>query len=159
RGPGAVPGAHPPDREQGEGEAAPQPPGPGPAGLPELSASCERCGGAGFLVVGKDARDYAEPRPRPQAGPRPPARPPACRIPPRYEHCTLATFEPGEPSLRAALEKSINYCSNYPYLGSADEGLGLLFSGDNGVGKTHLAVAVLRELVASKGVRGQFWDF
>src|SRR5262249_51526939 len=49
-------------------------------------------------------------------------------------------------------------CSGYPFLG-ADEGLGLLFTGDNGVGKTHLAVAVLRELVTTKGVRGQFWDF
>ena len=50
------------------------------------------------------------------------------------------------------------FCSGYPHLG-ADEGLGLLFSGDNGVGKTHLAVAVLRELVETKGARGQFWDF
>ena len=50
------------------------------------------------------------------------------------------------------------YCSGYPHLG-ADEGLGLLFCGDNGVGKTHLAVGVLRELVETKGARGQFWDF
>ena len=35
----------------------------------------------------------------------------------------------------------------------------LIVTGDNGVGKTHLAVAVLRELVESKGARGQFWDF
>ena len=27
------------------------------------------------------------------------------------------------------------------------------------MGKTHLAVAVLRELVTEKGARGQFWDF
>ena len=32
-------------------------------------------------------------------------------------------------------------------------------SGDNGVGKTHLAVAVLRELMQNSGARGQFWDF
>ena len=50
------------------------------------------------------------------------------------------------------------FCAGYPHLG-ADEGLGLLFSGDNGVGKTHLAVAVLRELVVARGARGQFWDF
>ncbi len=82
----------------------------------------------------------------------------SCRIPPRYEHCALSTFEPGSPSLAAALEKAMAFCAGYPHLGD-DEGLGLLFSGDNGVGKTHLAVAVLRELVAAKGVQGQFWDF
>ena len=27
------------------------------------------------------------------------------------------------------------------------------------MGKTHLAVAVLHELVTAKGARGQFWDF
>lgn len=82
----------------------------------------------------------------------------ASRIPPRYEHCTLESFEPGNPSLGAALEQALAFCGGYPHLG-ADEGLGLLFSGDNGVGKTHLAVAVLRELVAGKGARGRFWDF
>jgi len=81
-----------------------------------------------------------------------------CRIPPRYEHCTLESFEPGSASLRSALEKAVAFCEGYPHLG-ADEGLGLLFTGDNGVGKTHLAVAVLRELVTRKGASGQFWDF
>jgi DNA replication protein DnaC len=50
------------------------------------------------------------------------------------------------------------YCGGYPHLGP-DEGLGLLFTGDNGVGKTHLAVSVLRELAMGKGAQGQFWDF
>ena len=83
----------------------------------------------------------------------------ACRIPLRYEECSLAGFEPGNASLTAALEKALSYCHGYPFLGAVNEGLGLLFTGDNGVGKTHLAVAVLRELVTAKGVRGQFWDF
>ena len=34
-----------------------------------------------------------------------------------------------------------------------------MFTGDTGVGKTHLAVAVLRELIDRHGLRGQFWDF
>ena len=52
----------------------------------------------------------------------------------------------------------MSYCNGFPYLGP-DEGLGLLLTGDNGVGKTHLTVAVLHELMTRKGVRGQFWDF
>jgi len=122
---------------------------------------CEACGGTGFTIKTKDdGRQYAErcscrSRAAAGGGSDPAAR---CRIPPRYEHCSLESFDPGNASLSAALEKALAFCSGYPHLG-ADEGLGLLFCGDNGVGKTHLAVAVLRELVTSRGARGQFWDF
>jgi DNA replication protein DnaC len=121
--------------------------------------ACAACGGTGFEIVEKDGREFA----RPCACRRPTAAAGGdvlslCRIPPRYEHCTLAVFEPGSDSLSAALRKVMNYCAGYPFLGT-DEGLGLLFTGDNGVGKTHLAVAALRELCTTKGARGQFWDF
>ncbi len=120
--------------------------------------ACETCSGTGFVYVTRDGREFAQPCAcrRLSASPGDPLG--GTRIPPRYEHCTLATFEPGSPSLSAALEKAMAFCAGYPHLGD-DEGLGLLFSGDNGVGKTHLAVAVLRELVSTKGARGQFWDF
>jgi DNA replication protein DnaC len=123
-------------------------------------SACERCGGTGFEILVRDEREYAQPcacRRREAGGSQDLFA--ACRIPPRYEHCTFATFEPFTPSLRAALEKCMRYCSGYPYVGPTDEGLGLLFTGTSGVGKTHLAVAVLQELVSQKGVRGQFWDF
>jgi DNA replication protein DnaC len=120
---------------------------------------CERCGGTGFEIVSRDGREYAQAcacrRASSSNGGDPGS---SCRIPPRYGHCTLGSFEPGSPSLAAALEKAMAFCSGYPHLG-ADEGLGLLFCGDNGVGKTHLAVGVLRELVETKGARGEFWDF
>jgi DNA replication protein DnaC len=121
--------------------------------------ACASCGGTGFEILEKDGREFA----RPCACRRPSGASAGdllvqCRIPPRYEHCTLASFEPGTDSLTAGLSKVMNYCSGYPFLGD-DEGLGLLFTGDNGVGKTHLAVAALRELATSKGARGQFWDF
>jgi DNA replication protein DnaC len=126
-----------------------------------VSEPCERCGGTGFDIVSRDGREYAQAcacrRPSSAGGPGENSAS-ACRIPPRYEHCTLGSFEPGSASLSAALEKAMAFCAGYPHLG-ADEGLGLLFSGDNGVGKTHLAVGVLRELVETKGARGQFWDF
>lgn len=122
--------------------------------------SCERCHGTGFEIVERDGREFAQPCPcrkgaSIKGGEDSLSR---CRIPPRYEHCTLESFEPGSTSLRAALEKAVAFCESYPHLG-ADEGLGLLFTGDNGVGKTHLAAAVLRELVTRKGASGQFWDF
>jgi DNA replication protein DnaC len=123
-------------------------------------AACQVCGGTGFELIEKDGREFARPcvcraRVRSESGS---SFLDLCRIPPRYEHCSLATFDGGNPSLRSALEKAMSYCAGYPHLGQ-QEGLGLLLTGANGVGKTHLAVAVLRELVTTKGARGQFWDF
>jgi DNA replication protein DnaC len=125
-----------------------------------VSGSCEICGGTGFEIVEREGRDFAQRcvcrQGRGRDGEGPTLQ--TCRIPPRYDHCSLESFEPGSPSLSAALERAVAFCAGYPHL-AEDEGLGLLFCGDNGVGKTHLAVAILRELVTTKGVRGQFWDF
>ena len=121
-------------------------------------ARCERCQGTGFEIVSRDEREYAVPCACRAAGGRKLGFLEACRVPPRYEHCTLGSFTPGNDSLLQALRKAESYCAGYPWIGP-DEGLGLLFTGDNGVGKTHLAVAVLRELWSAKGARGQFWDF
>ena len=123
--------------------------------------SCASCGGTGFAIVERDGREYAQAcacRASGAAAAGQTTVSERLRIPPRYAHCSLANFEPGSPSLRAALAKAMSYCNGYPHLGD-DEGLGLLFTGDNGVGKTHLAVAVLRELFTAKGARGEFWDF
>jgi DNA replication protein DnaC len=125
--------------------------------VPELK--CDVCGGVGFEIVTRDGREFARTCAcRRATGAVAEDVLSSCRIPPRFEHCALTTFEPGTASLLACLEKAMRYCSGYPFAGE-DEGLGLLFTGDNGVGKTHLAVAVLKELVTAKNVRGAFWDF
>jgi DNA replication protein DnaC len=120
---------------------------------------CERCGGTGFEIVEHEGREYAQRCACRSAAEGAPgdAVLAACRIPPRYEHCTLGNFDPVSPQHRSALEKTLYFSSRYPNLEA--EGLGLLFTGGNGVGKTHLGVAALRELVITKGVHGQFWDF
>lgn len=122
---------------------------------------CEQCGGTGFLYVERDGVTYAQPcscrAARTRTGED--AFLHLTRIPPRYQHCSFANFEAFTPPLASALEKCLLYCSGYPHNGPTDQGLGLLLSGDNGVGKTHLAVSVLRELMQNTGARGQFWDF
>jgi DNA replication protein DnaC len=83
------------------------------------------------------------------------------RIPRRYEHCAFENFDlrkdpkTGEvnPSLRAARFNAERFVEEYP------TDFGLLFGGPTGVGKTHLAVAVLRELMLQKGVECLFYDF
>ena len=83
------------------------------------------------------------------------------RIPPRYEHCAFENFdvrkdrETGEanPSLRQAKVWAEAFVREYPI------DIGLLFVGPAGVGKTHLAVAVLRELMLRKGIECLFYDF
>ena len=123
-----------------------------------VNPACERCSGTGFEILTRDGREFAQACGCRRSATAPGSPLGSSRIPPRYEHCSLESFEPGNPSLSAALEKAMAFCQGYPHLG-ADEGLGLLFSGDNGVGKTHLAVAVLRELIVGHAARGQFWDF
>jgi DNA replication protein DnaC len=125
-----------------------------------MAAPCELCSGIGFEYVTKDGHTYTRPCAcRRAAAPNADSFLSACRIPARYEVCELSNFAPLTPSHSKALEAAMRYCAGYPHLGPHAEGVGLLFTGNNGVGKTHLAVSVLRELVLTKGARGHFWDF
>jgi DNA replication protein DnaC len=81
----------------------------------------------------------------------------AARIPRRYEERDLGNFDlfPGaDPSLERARLVAAGFIENYP-----GESTGLMFVGPCGVGKTHLAVAILRELILTRGVVGLFCDY
>jgi DNA replication protein DnaC len=84
----------------------------------------------------------------------------AAHIPERYRNCTLDTFDPAfkgaDPSLGRALLTARRFVEAYPV---DTAGRGLLFTGSIGVGKTHLAVGVLRRLVRERGVKGLFCDY
>jgi DNA replication protein DnaC len=75
-------------------------------------------------------------------------------IPRRYQHCDLATFitYPNERLLNV-VKRTKRFADEFPVVDK-----GLFFVGPPGIGKTHLAVAVLRQVVQTTGARGLFYD-
>ncbi len=86
-------------------------------------------------------------------------------LPPRYRDCRLETFKPevASGSAREQLARARSICRQYIDEFLEADGLfretGLIFIGPPGVGKTHLAAAVLRELIEQYRVDGRFVDF
>jgi len=76
------------------------------------------------------------------------------RIPKRYEHCDLESYLPSNASQKTAKKFVQSFLDKYPLID-----VGLLLLGTCGVGKTHLAVALLKGVIAEKGDGGLFYDF
>src|SRR5262245_9895761 len=74
-------------------------------------------------------------------------------IPKRYLHCTIANFKAYNESLERAAAQASRLVDQFPAVTK-----GLFLEGQPGVGKTHLAVAVLKHLVQVSGARGLFYD-
>jgi len=78
------------------------------------------------------------------------------RIPPRYQHCTLANYDAGtSESMWIAKREAQIVLDDFLII----DGRGLLLVGAVGVGKTHLAVAILRELIERYQLPGLFYQF
>jgi DNA replication protein DnaC len=115
--------------------------------------TCPKCEGTGWVLAGAEAGSVArrcdcffERKAR--------ALWEQARIPRRYQNCSLENFEVHNDSHKDALKISRRFVKNYP----AQE-VGLLYIGPCGVGKTHLAVAIIRELIEKRGVACLFYDF
>jgi DNA replication protein DnaC len=115
------------------------------------AAVCPGCFGTGVkIVVGKGAKICDECQQLTGA-----SLLSAARIPVRYANCSFSTFRDpkGTGSIYWALMKAKMLVNEYP---SVEKGL--LLMGPVGVGKTHLAVAILKGLT-EKGVQGMFCEF
>ena len=101
----------------------------------------------------------------------------AAQIPARYQHCELSNFQcdspgaaqggthmpssagliqgqTGEKSIRDARFLAGRFVEEYP-----TDKTGLLFVGSVGVGKTHLSVGIIKELMREKGIHCLFCDY
>jgi DNA replication protein DnaC len=114
---------------------------------------CERCLGTGWVLedaggskVAKRCVCYTERRKQ--------ALIEQANIPRRYLNCRLENFEVHNDSHKDALKISKQFVKNYPA-----QDVGILFIGPCGVGKTHLAVSIIQELVLKKNVPCIFYDF
>jgi len=80
----------------------------------------------------------------------------AAQIPLRYRHCELGNFRiEGNSNLENARSWAALFVQNYPEKTEK----GLLLVGSVGVGKTHLAVGIIKALILKQGSRCLFCDY
>lgn len=77
----------------------------------------------------------------------------AARIPLRFRECSFHNYYPKNDSQFFAHSFASRLVDEFPVVDT-----GLLFMGPVGVGKTHLAIAVLKELIEKKGVTCLFYE-
>lgn len=132
--------------------------------LPEPEGVCPECGGRGWKIVPDGGAGRAErcdcshtERGRhflAHAG-----------IPPRYRSCTLDSFKTAnvDPRIQSLLTQAHSTCKDFVGSWFDKEGRhrekGLAFVGASGTGKTHLAAAVLAQIIQENKVNGVFVDW
>lgn len=126
----------------------------------EAAAVCAECGGSGWRRAHRDGISAVE-RCECVAAARAGRLIDAANVPPLYRQATFDNFNtlPENPVTHRILQTAVtiaaSYAREYPY-GTKKQGL--MFIGDPGTGKTHLAVAVMKRLIA-RGFECVFFDY
>jgi DNA replication protein DnaC len=77
----------------------------------------------------------------------------AARIPLRFRECSFHNYYPKNDSQYFAHSFASRLVQDYPVVDA-----GLLFMGSVGVGKTHLAIAIIKDLIEKKGATCLFYE-
>jgi len=123
-----------------------------------MAESCDQCQGTGFRLEQGEGGVVSSRRCPCDGDRRSERLLDAARIPRRYD-CSFTgddstrEFEIHHPSHEAALRLARSWVDLFPAVEH-----GLMFLGTPGLGKTHLAVAIARELILTKGVRVLFYE-
>lgn len=76
------------------------------------------------------------------------------RVPPRYRQCDLSNLVVYDNErLKRAVRSAERFADAFPVVEK-----GLFLNGPPGIGKTHIAVAVLKHVIRRTGARGLFYD-
>jgi len=118
-----------------------------------VSAECPICHGTGFQLSTGDGGVVSALRCACTADQHTERLLAAAHIPARYAHCDFESFELHHASHGRALESAKRWVELYPIVDH-----GLLFLGEPGRGKTHLAVAIAGGLIRTKGVQVRFYE-
>jgi DNA replication protein DnaC len=121
---------------------------------------CEKCGGAGWIIVERGSVSGAEPCSCRFEG-RAARMEERAQIPPLYRDKSFENFivpGPENPIARRELTGVLLAVKNFVRDFPNEARPGLLLIGEPGTGKTHLAVAALRKIV-DKGFESLFWDY
>ena len=127
---------------------------------PGVPKPCALCGGSGLrVIIREDGAQFAA-ECSCQIARKAELRLRRARIPARYAHCELENFETrfhgADGTLTKALTAARHIADSFRV---EQDGRGLLLTGGIGVGKTHLAVGLLRALIEQKGAVGLFCDY
>ncbi len=121
---------------------------------------CPKCGGSGWIIIERADVSGAEPCECRAQG-RSERIESRAQIPLLYVNASFdnfeapqSDFEPSARELRRVLTQVKEFADSFP-LGPRP---GLLLIGETGTGKTHLAVAALRRIIA-KGFEGLYWNY
>jgi DNA replication protein DnaC len=124
------------------------------------TAVCPECGGSGWRRANRGEISAVE-RCDCVSNARAARLLEAAGIPPLYRLATFENFstQPDNPVTHQTLQRAVttaaSYAREYPF-GTKKQGL--MFIGDPGTGKTHLAVAVMKRLIA-RGFECVFFDY
>jgi DNA replication protein DnaC len=83
----------------------------------------------------------------------------SARIPERYTHCELDAFDTSLEFMTPAIDQAKFLAEKYVEEYPMSPPMGLMFMGQPGVGKTHLAVGIIKRLIREKGVPCLFRTF